>query len=243
MLLPLLPLLVLSPGCFGYLPAPDSCCSNVEVRGGISVEGHYALDTYTGDQVLVMDDFWASASINYTNGRYVLEKQNYWGTYYGIYMSDPTEKECPENVAFEEVEVSCTPVLPWWTILLLSLAGVVITFCCLYCCYCNRRQKRQRLMGGLGGVVHSGLAQYPGQGLGGVGQSGPAQYPGQAGWPGQVVVEGGRGWEPPPNYNTLYPGQGQGGVAHSEPTQFSGQLVVEGGRRWEPAPNYNTEKI
>ena len=150
MLLPLLPLLALIPGCLAYLPAPDSCCSHVEVKGGqfdFPVEGRYALDTYNGDQVLLKDDFWGITIIHYTNNRFVIERMGRGETY----LSGPTEEECPENVAFEGsfglVEVSCTLALPWWTILILSLAGaavLLIALCCLcsqYVCSCRRKRE------------------------------------------------------------------------------------------------------
>ena len=82
MLLPLLPLLVLlqTRSCRGYLPAPDSCCSHVEVKGGtFTVEGRYALDTYNGEEVLMKDDFWGITIIHYTNGRFVLEQMQDFG--------------------------------------------------------------------------------------------------------------------------------------------------------------------
>ena len=210
MLPTLLPLMVLSqvPSCWGFLPAPDSCCPSVDVRGGdmdFLLEGHYSLDTYSGEQVLMKEDLWGIAIITYTRGHWVIQTGESWPSY----SSGQTSEECPENVDFGVLEVSCSVVdgggggggdaLPWWTILIISLAGVVVLVIALltWCfCYYNRRNRRQRVARGQGGVVHSAPAQYPSQGKGGVVHSAPAQYPGQ------VVVEGGRGGQPALNYNT-----------------------------------------
>ena len=236
MLCPLLPLLLLSltPSCWAFLPAPDSCCSYVEVRGGdFTVEGFYELDTYNGDQVLLKEDFWGITVITYKNGRWVLEQMKDFGG--RTYSSEPTEEECPENVAFGVVEVSCSepePALPWWAILIICLAAVtvlviaLVTWCC---CYYDRKDRRERrARGQQGGVVHSAPAHYPGQ-------SGPAQYPGQiapAQYPGQSA---------PAQYpGQIAPAQYLGQIA---PAQYPAQVVVEGGRGWEPAPHYNTQKF
>jgi hypothetical protein len=140
-----------------YLPDPDNCCKHVKVRGGsFTIEGRYNLDTYNGEQVLLKDDFWGINIITYQGGRWILKEMGGFKVAAGN-SSDPNTANCPENgpgLNGGSVEISCALALPWYFILLITLACLVVLVtagCCLFWfCYCQRRRRSTS------GAVHRG---------------------------------------------------------------------------------------
>ena len=131
-----------------FLPDSDNCCKNVRVRGGsFFVNGRYHLGTYNGSQGLIKEYSWSIAMITYSDGRWILKEMVERGE---TYFSDPTNQTCPENVFRlkgglwdDDLEVLCTLALPWYYMLLFTMASLLIlvaTACCFYiCCCCSSR--------------------------------------------------------------------------------------------------------